>query len=550
MATRGTTKALSLTFGVEVELLMPWLFVDQKDPHEHVEGLPPAFRVERALVKRNVYGTDNLVYAAAEIIFNDLRDTLEGLGLTSSLMESHLQDDGYSAAVLEGYADWEIEDDGSLYQQESLGYEEEFPFYGLIQQWVSLEIQSPAEYATPEAFEAIKYALQILRQKYRMRVNDTCSVHVHVGQGTERLPLDMIRRIAGLSWAADLLLFTLHNPLRRANIYCQPIREYSNMAKGVKVEPAHAGGAGSSLITWDCLRYLGTDVRHGEEPITWREENRKKETIKAFEKTRQPFHFEPFIQGEDSSSSSQSDMVSQGGPSRRGNKSNSIGSLQGGTVNQRVSPSDLDEAVSLGVGLVTSPPRGGSGYRHESTRTRASPKIALPRYTATELQELVESLRRRAGFHVYSMIPARAEGDIGVFEGVRQIFDAPSSCCVSMLLSEGEARGSINFNNYSCTAINSTIQQKRTIEFRMGEGCLDDWVGTWASICVGFVRFAMYAPVEEYLNVLTLCDLAAKQDGSYDVLDLLDDLCLFEEAEIAEKRVLQHSKDWGVRFVG
>ncbi|RYP19363.1 hypothetical protein DL767_009657 [Monosporascus sp. MG133] len=550
MATPGTRKALSLTFGVEVELLMPWLFIDQKDPHEHIEGLPPVFRVDRARVKRNVYGTDDPVYAAAEIIFSDLRDTLEGLGLASSLAESHLQDDGYSAMVLEGYQDWEIEDDGSLHQQESLGYEEKYPDYGLIQQWVSLEIQSPAEYATPEAFEAIKYALQVLTQKYRMRVNDTCSVHVHVGQGIERLPLDMIRRIAGLSWAADLLLFTLQNPLRRANVYCQPIREYSNMAKGIEAEPAHAGGAGSNPITWDCLRYLGTDVRHGEEPIAWREENRKKETIEAFEKTRQPFHFEPFIQGDDSSSSPQSSTVSQSSSSRRSNKSNGIISLQDGTLNQRGSSSDLEEAAFLRAGLMASPPQRDSSYRHESARTRECPKMALPRYTATELQELVGRVCSRTGLRVYSAIPARAEEDIGVFEGVRQIFDAPSSCCVSRLLSDGEARGSINFNNYNCRAINNNVQQKRTVEFRMGEGCLDDWVGTWAAICVGFVRFAMYAPVDEYLNVLTRCDLAAKQDGSYDVLDLLDDLCLFEEAEIAEKRVLQHSKDWDVKFAG
>ncbi|RYP48661.1 hypothetical protein DL768_005505 [Monosporascus sp. mg162] len=549
MATPGTTKSPSLTFGVEIELLMPWLFVDQKDPHEHIEGLPPVFRVERERVKRNVWAGDP-VYAAAEIIFNDLRDTLEGLGLASSLTESYLQDDGYSAAVLEGYQDWEIEDDGSLHQQESLGYEENFPSYGPIQQWVSLEIQSPAEYATPEAFVAIKYALQVLRQKYRMRVNDTCSVHVHVGQGIERLPLEMIRRIAGLSWAADLLLFTLHHPLRRANVYCQPIREYSNMAKGVEVEPAHAGGAGPCPITWDCLGYLGTDVRHGEEPITWREKNREKETVEAFEKTRQPFHFEPFIQSDDSNSSSQSGRVSQSGSSRRGSKSNSMSTLQGGTVNQRGLLSYLDEAASLRAGLVTSPLQGSSSYRYESARTRACLKMALPRYTATELRELAGRLHRRTGFRVYSAIPARAEEDIGVFEGVRQLSDAPSSCCVSMLLSDGEARGSINFNNYNCRAINSITQQKRTVEFRMGEGCLDDWVGTWAAICVGFVRFAMYAPVEEYLNVLTCCDLAAKQDGSYDVLDLLDDLCLFEEAEIAEKRVLQHSKDWNVKFVG
>ena len=34
-----------LTFGVEMEFVMPWLFKGKKDPLERIKGLPPVFRM-------------------------------------------------------------------------------------------------------------------------------------------------------------------------------------------------------------------------------------------------------------------------------------------------------------------------------------------------------------------------------------------------------------------------------------------------------------------------------------------------------------------------
>ena len=49
----------------------------------------------------------------------------------------------------------------------------------------------------------------------------------------------------------------------------------------------------------DCRTYLGKDVRHGEESILWREQNKDYNVTRDFAQTRQPGHFEPFFLPQD-----------------------------------------------------------------------------------------------------------------------------------------------------------------------------------------------------------------------------------------------------------
>lgn len=514
MSAQGSpqTQKTQLTFGVEIEFLVPWLLVGQNDPDKDVKGLSPVLRFARKELQ--IHDSEPIGIIAEELIYERLQDTLNQLGLDSTLTSTRIPS-GLPSDVLKQYLKWDVTSDASVSQEDHLGYVLHNPT-GPLRQWVAIEIQSPVEYATPKAFEVIQYALKTLTRKYRMHINPTCSVHVHVGKNSERLPLQMIRRIAGLSWAADLLLFTLQDPIRRANTYCKAIAEYSNLARDSAGDPGHSSDQYYKEADL-CLRFLGTDIRHGEASLMSREQNVRqmrdsKELIEAFERTRQPGHHEPFNFQDN--------------------------------VDNRPAPLDNahDQVIAEGARSAAAVlPQRASIHRHKPARTRNLARIVLPRYTDAELQRLA-----------VNEIDTRGRGgDIGVFEGVRQIFEAPSSCVISELLAmDDRGRGSINFKNYSCRNINRRQQEKRTIEFRIGEGCLDgDWVATWASICVAFVDFAIYAPVDEYLGVLACCDLSAKQDGVYDVLDLLDDLGLFAEAEIAEKRIRQKSKDWGTRFV-
>lgn len=74
------------------------------------------------------------------------------------------------------------------------------------------------------------------------------------------------------------------------------------------------------------------------------------------------------------------------------------------------------------------------------------------------------------------------------------------------------------------------------------------WVEIRARICAGLVQFTLYAHMDRYLEVLECCDQEIRQDGGYDVLDLLDGLGFFAEAEWARGR-LEKEKDWSLKFI-
>ena len=522
--------APALTFGVEIECLTPWLYEDDEDPHGDVEGLPPPFRVSREAVESSAFFSANLF--AENLIYREIKATLVGLGLSSTLVEkkdlskgdsSKNSDEGENGG-LENYAEWRVEDDISVRQVESHGYETSIRQYARTVQWIGVEIQSPVEVASggstgAGAFDAIRYAVNVLKSKYRLRINNSCSVHVHVGLGEERMPLDKVRRLGALCYAADLLLFTLHDPLRRASSHCRPIREYSNLSRLLGMTPRHAENA---TTLSNCVRYLGADVRYGEAPITWRERNQDEATVKAFERTRRPGHFEPFV------------------PSVEGDEEEPLAKK-------------LDDLSVLDNKLPSpkpGPARNISAPR-QPVRARALMRIAFPKLTDSELRALrgrTGSLSQRPGLGMRGVKPVPPRGQLPVMEATRRIFEAESSCEVSQMLSVGgQRRGSISFNNYECRSIaqEPSDGDKPTVEFRLASASLDgEWIATWARICAGVVRFALYASPTEYLDVIK------RMDGAeYDVIDLLDDLGLIAEAEVAERRLQQNREEWGLKFV-
>jgi hypothetical protein len=50
------------------------------------------------------------------------------------------------------------------------------------------------------------------------------------------------------------------------------------------------------------------------------------------------------------------------------------------------------------------------------------------------------------------------------------------------------------------------------------------------------------------MDVLTNCEQAMKGNAIYDVIDLLDDMGLFAEAEITEKRLTANMRQWNLEF--
>ncbi|KAK7991299.1 hypothetical protein PG988_000093 [Apiospora saccharicola] len=122
--------------------------------------------------------------------------------------------------------------------------------------WYGLELISPAQPNTARAHQEAAFVLNVLRQHYgnRMRVNESCGLHIHVGMGPEAIPVPRLRRIAALLYAADPLLAVLHPPHRQNNRFCPSIRRHANvtwgMVEAMATAEVSAGACSSVGGTW------------------------------------------------------------------------------------------------------------------------------------------------------------------------------------------------------------------------------------------------------------------------------------------------------------
>ncbi|KAI0429588.1 putative amidoligase enzyme-domain-containing protein [Xylaria sp. FL1042] len=485
------------TFGVEVEFLIATLPEDAVDPID-ATGLAPVLRTPKA----PSIGAEGF---NRRYILDKVKEAICECFSPSPKVRS--------TGGRGCYLDWQVDIDPSISEM----------VHSLPYTFMGVEIGSPIQFSSPNAFDVISRAISAITSKYRCMVNLSCGLHVHVGLDQERLSLEQIRRIASLSYAVEPFLFTLHDPLRRVNNYCKPLQDYSylankfanpNLKQDLEKDMRHARP--DNFFTTYC-QYLGAGRRHGEAPLSLRGENVKADHVAAFLKTRQPRHFEPFTQP---------------GDSRR-------------TVLLPEIPDELAPGVSTAAELVSP-----TIIPARPARQRKIPRLKLPRYS---LEELV-SMRLQFSQWGLSVPPDRLKqlNERGPGPSVSQatqiIYSQPGSDYISELLS-GHDRPAIAFHAYDCTAL-TPYHVPRTIEFRLGEGSLDsEWIPTWAKICVGIFKFALYSSPSEFTNVLEKCNKGMKEEGGYDVIDLLDDTGLFAEAVIAEKRLMANKEQWSLAFV-
>ncbi|KAI1138810.1 hypothetical protein F5Y05DRAFT_425128 [Hypoxylon sp. FL0543] len=122
--------------------------------------------------------------------------------------------------------------------------------------------------------------------------------------------------------------------------------------------------------------------------------------------------------------------------------------------------------------------------------------------------------------------------------GVEELFRCRSHNAVASLMSTG-VRGAYNFENYhDCSKDKDCKNPKQTVEFRQAAGSLDGgWVATYARICVGIAWFAKTATKGRFWRLVYDCQRAEVDKTRYDILDLLLDLSLAEEAKVVQQRL-------------
>ncbi|KAI0854174.1 hypothetical protein F5Y00DRAFT_267427 [Daldinia vernicosa] len=501
-----------LTFGVEMEFLVPWLLEGGDDALEHIKGLPPVIRIKEVPKDGNV---ERVIHGMIKALFE--KHNLP----TNIKSHTYMYKTDFIKSILGNYNHWGVTDDVTVnepFEAKTFDWIEKF-------RWVGVEVQSPVEPDIPGAFEVLNYARQLLTSSYRCRVNHSCGLHVHVGNGGEYFPLDSMRRIASLVFATEHLLTTLNHPWRVANYNCRTMRDRSNLSNLLAGQAMSPGPMHEADPARDCIRYLATEVRHGEEPISWREEHRANKYVDDFEEHRKKSGFEPF--------QPKPDTKEEEAPKEE------IG------ANEKTAGEKEEEKKVI---KASEDPFSQPIEPNKPVRTRNIPRIVRPRYTNEQLEDMTEKSRDFGCAGLYFEGPrSQRAPDPGVFAGVQQIYQSASSCEIAHLMYPRGA-SMVNFRHYACDSF-LRHYQGRTIEFRGAEGSLSSWVVTWAKICVGLVKFAIRSPYHEFARVLENCDASTDEDGAYDCIDLLDDLGLYAEAEAAEKRIAAKKVEWGLEYV-
>ncbi|KAI0097564.1 hypothetical protein GGR51DRAFT_578003 [Nemania sp. FL0031] len=133
---------------------------------------------------------------------------------------------------LQAYRDaWTIGNDASVY----LGHDDQYlrnEAHISEYSWQSVEIASPALWATDESWKEIQAVVEALKDEYWILTPNTAGMHYHYGNGKAYIPFNKLRRIAALLLAVDPIIVQLHPELRRENNYARSNRLYSRVAHG------------------------------------------------------------------------------------------------------------------------------------------------------------------------------------------------------------------------------------------------------------------------------------------------------------------------------
>jgi hypothetical protein len=114
------------------------------------------------------------------------------------------------------YLSWEIKRDGSI----RMPYDYEY-------KWFQMELTSPAFFYCGESIQEIMKICSLITSKYRVDVNESTGLHVHVGNGHDnggKFSFRTLRALASFFWTFEPQLNTLHPPYRQDDHFFRSMR--------------------------------------------------------------------------------------------------------------------------------------------------------------------------------------------------------------------------------------------------------------------------------------------------------------------------------------
>ncbi|RYP16166.1 hypothetical protein DL767_010217 [Monosporascus sp. MG133] len=231
--------------GVEMEGYVAWIL--EGKPFTNPPTCPwpatarPLVIPQETIAQR---GVDEAVHVGIAGLINSLLTvSKETCVVPGNLKAVDLNSARYSH--LRSYRSWTVKADPTLNRKQGdYAWLDPIPkelvdsFTGDDRGWCGFEVCSPALWATDEGISEIRQVCQILTENLWVLAPGNTGLHVHYGNGPDWMPVESVRRIAGLLYAADPLLVQLQPQHRRNNIWCLSTSLYSALATGLSAETA------------------------------------------------------------------------------------------------------------------------------------------------------------------------------------------------------------------------------------------------------------------------------------------------------------------------
>ena len=169
------------------------------------------------------------------------------------------------------YQKWTVDTDGSI-KWDDLRTVAGFAYYGI-------EVKSPAFCYSDWALTQIQRVVLLIRSEFQVFVNESCALHMHVGNRAAGFPLQTLKNFCMLITIFDRQIEMLH-PLHRlqSNFALRPARQFEGMALEEKVRRINAIESLEGLVNcyhlqeWGGLEgYMGYNFLNLTNPVTvWR----------------------------------------------------------------------------------------------------------------------------------------------------------------------------------------------------------------------------------------------------------------------------------------
>ncbi|KAL6403009.1 hypothetical protein AUP68_12340 [Ilyonectria robusta] len=528
-----------VSFGVEIELLIGE-FAGQ-DPDWQINGapLPPP-------------------YEGGGDVFLKVSTLLQQHGIDAHVPKDSEERDASKLHMWAVTSDESIEVDG----EEGSGYI-----------WKGVELKSPASYAFDEAFNMIKVVISLVTGKFRCRVNTSCGIHVHLGNGPYRMDLQAARNFAALIWAAEPKLAVLHCPSRTMCKYSESSRRLNtcNLAAGKAAINAYK--AVLQDPKW-VARYQGRARKVGEAPIA---SSRKLLWYNDKQQQAQDGSFlGPDIEDDSSDYEIESEPFSRPKkvPGQRMQPTRMINLRSHDSLPSKRTLQRLDDnKLSGGPPQINFPlPETVDRFlrnrqSNETTATTATPedpKLERPRKPIRErhgpkaVQMSVDSIYGDEA--IMSRYPSadnkrQPPARVGTWSGASELLSCDiGTHQIAYLMGMGtKTYISSNWEGQSKEFLNvlPTMRPRSgnsymTIESREAGGSLNgEWIATWARIQCRLLEFARDAEPSEFMRIIGLLSQDdGRTEAQYDVVDLLEDIGCYAEARYCEERMKRGAEAW------